>query len=268
MPLRGKLPLVVRALLIRGMLVGVLAGLLVFGFGRVFGEPQVDRAIGFETALIEAKAKAEAAKGIPVAEEPELVSRKVQAGLGLFTGVMVYATAFGGLFALVFAVADRRVVTLRPRAVSALLAASGFVAVYVVPNLKYPANPPAVGDPDTIRQRTALYFLMLAFSVAAMVGAAVLRKRLAARNGEWSAALMAAASYLIAVIVAASVLPGINEVPDAFPAVVLWQFRVTSFGMQLLMWATIGLGFGALTERAIKSSRQLPAGSRMPATLR
>jgi predicted cobalt transporter CbtA len=258
----------VRALLIRGMLVGLLAGLLVFGFGKVFGEPPVDRAIGFESALDEAKAKAEAANGLHVMQEPELVSRGVQSGLGLFTGVVVYSTAFGGLFALVFAVADRRVVALRPRAVSALLAASGFIAVYLVPNLKYPANPPAVGDPDTIRQRTALYFIMLACSVAAMVGAAAARKRLAPRQGEWNAALIAAGGYLIAVIVVAGILPGIDEVPDAFPAVALWQFRVASFGMQLLMWATIGLAFGALTERAIPSSHRLQAGRRVPRTLR
>ena len=258
----------VRTLLIRGMLVGLLAGLLVFGFGKVFGEPQIDRAISFESALDEAKAKAEEAKGIHVEEEPELVSRKVQAGLGLFTGVMVYSAAFGGLFALVFAVADRRVVNLGPRTGSALLAASGFIAVYVVPNLKYPANPPSVGQPDTIGQRTALYFIMLALSVAAMIAAALLRKRLAARLGGWNAALIAAGSYLIAMIVVARILPGINEVPDEFPAVVLWQFRVASFGMQLLMWAMIGLVFGALTERAMTLSRRFPAGNHVQATLR
>jgi predicted cobalt transporter CbtA len=240
----------IRTLLIRGMLAGVLAGLVVFGFGKVFGEPPVDRAISFENALDEAKAKAEAAKGIHVEAEPELVSREVQAGLGLFTGVMVYSTAFGGLFALVFAVADRRAVALGPRATSALLAASGFIAVYVVPNLKYPANPPSIGQPDTIGHRTALYVIMLALSVAAMVGAAVLRKRLAGRQGGWNAHLIAAGAYLIAVIVVARILPGVNEVPDEFPAVVLWQFRVASFGMQLIMWATIGLVFGALAERA------------------
>jgi predicted cobalt transporter CbtA len=255
---------VVRTLLIRGMLVGLIAGLLVFGFGKILGEQQVDRAISFETALDEAKAKAEEAKGIQAVEEPQLVSRRVQAGIGLFTGVMVYSTAFGGLFALVFAVADRRVVDLGPRAVSALLATSGFIAVYVVPNLKYPANPPAIGDPDTIRQRTALYFIMLAFSVAAMVAAALLRKRLTARTGGWNAALIAAGGYLIAVIVVGSILPGINEVPDTFPALVLWQFRVASFGMQLIMWATIGLVFGALTERALSAhgSRIRTAGGK------
>ena len=246
----------VRPLLIRGMLVGILAGLLVFGFGRFFGEPQVDRAISFEAALDEAKAKAEEAKGIHVEAEPELVSRKVQAGLGLFTGVMVYSTAFGGLFALVFAAADRRAVNLGPRATSALLAASGFIAVYVVPNLKYPANPPSVGQPDTIGQRTALYFIMLALSVAAMVAAAMLRKRVAARHGAWNAALIAAGLYLIAVLVVARILPAINEVPEGFPAVVLWQFRVASFAMQLIMWTTLGLVFGALTERAFAEHGQ------------
>ena len=198
----------VRALLIRGMLVGLLAGLLVFGFGKVFGEPQVDRAIGFESALDEAKAKAEEAKGIPVVEEPELVSRRGSGGprldhrrCGLFHRVrraicpgLRRCRSPGGRS--------------RPRAVSALLAASGFIAVYVVPNLKYPANPPAVGEPETIRQRTALYFIMLAFSVAAMVGAAVLRKRLAERLGGWNAALIAAGGYLIAVIVVAAFCPG------------------------------------------------------------
>jgi predicted cobalt transporter CbtA len=241
----------VRTLLIRGMLVGILAGLLVFAFAKVFGEPQVDRAISFEAALDEANAKAHAANGIHAEEEPELVSRQVQAGLGLFTGVMVYSTAFGGLFALVFAAADRRVAELSPRAVAALLAVAGFVAVYVVPNLKYPANPPSVGQPDTIGHRTALYFIMLALSVGAMVVAAVLRKRLAARYGGWTAALAAVGFYLVAVAGPAYLLPSVNEVPEAFPAVVLWHFRVASFGMQLVMWTTLGLLFGALTERAV-----------------
>jgi hypothetical protein len=97
------------------MLVGLLASLLIFSFGTLFGEPQVDRAIRFESARDEAKAKAEEEKGMRHGEEPELVSRPVQAGWGLFTGVMVYSTAFGGLFALVFAVADRRAVDLGPR---------------------------------------------------------------------------------------------------------------------------------------------------------
>lgn len=245
----------VRTLLIRGMVVGFVAGLLVFAFGKFYGEPQVDRAITFETALDAARAKAEAAKGIHMEEAPELVSRPVQAGWGLFTGVMVYSTAFGGLFALVFAAINRRAVECGPRATAALLAAVGFVSVYLIPNLKYPANPPSVGQPETIGYRTALYFSMLALSVAAMALASVLRTRLAARHGGWTAALAAMSFYLVAMILVGSLLPAINEVPKAFPAVVLWRFRVASFGMQLIMWTTLGLVFGTLTERVWANRR-------------
>jgi predicted cobalt transporter CbtA len=62
--------------------------------------------------------------------------------------------------------------------------------------------------------------------------------------------------------VVARILPGINEVPDAFPAVVLWQFRVASFGMQLIMWATIGLAFGVLAERGLSGHGNRMANSR------
>ena len=139
------------------------------------------------TKLDEAKAHAEAqaliAKGLAAPKEepaPELVSRRVQAGIGLVTGVMIYNVAFGGLFALAFGLAYGRMGDFDPRTTAALLAALGFVAVYVVPNLKYPANPPAVGEPATIGMRTALYFSMIAISLAAMIAAGMLRLRLLA----------------------------------------------------------------------------------------
>jgi len=241
----------VRTLLVRGMLVGILAGILSFGFLKLYGEPQVDLAISFETQMDIAREAAERAKGMTVAEEPELVSRGVQAGIGLFTAVMVYCTAFGGLFALAFALAYGRVPgVFTPRAASLMLAAAGFVAIYLVPNLKYPANPPSVGDPETIGMRTALYFIMIAVSIAAMVGAIALKRLLAARFGDWNATLIVAAYYIVIVVVAGFLLPAINEVPTEFPAVVLWKFRVASMGAQLILWATLGITFGASAERA------------------
>jgi predicted cobalt transporter CbtA len=267
----------VRTLLIRGMLVGVIAGLLTFGFSKIFGEPQVDRAIAFEIHMDAAKAAhdaapgmhhtaQDAATGIHHEDEPELVSRSLQAGLGLFTGVVVYCTAFGGLFALVFAAANGRVGKCSPRAMAALLAGAGFVAIYLVPALKYPANPPAVGHPDTIDQRTALYFTMMLISVAAMVGAAMLRNMLARRHGAWSAALIAGAGYLVVVFAAQLLLPSINEVPEQFPAVLLWNFRIASLGTQAVMWTTLGLLFGWLTERAAARQRGSSRTIRFAAT--
>ena len=254
----------VGSLLLKGMLVGLVAGLLSFAFLKLVGEPQVDRAIAFETRMDEVRTKAQTddaiAKGqpMPPAEaDQELVSRPVQAGLGLLTGVGVYAIAFGGLFALVFAIVYGRMSVLGPRATSALLAGMGFVAVYVVPNLKYPANPPSVGDPETIGMRTGLYFAAVALSIAAMIGAGMLRRRLLVRLGGWNAALAAGAAYLAVMVALALLLPSVDEVPDGFPAVLLWQFRMASIGAQAILWTVLGLGFGALTERVARQDGRL-----------
>ena len=143
----------VGSLILRGLLVGFVAGLLAFGCAKFIGEPQVDRAIAFEAQM-------DAAKG--EAPDPEIVSRHVQSTIGLLTGVLVYGTAVGGLFALVFAFASGRVGRIGPRGLAALLALAGFLAVIFVPQLKYPANPPSVGDPETIGLRTELFFVMIA----------------------------------------------------------------------------------------------------------
>src|SRR5215471_7334766 len=102
----------VRALLIGGMLAGALAGLLSSGFAWVFGEPQVDFAIGFEQHLRAV---------VGEAPEPELVSRAVQSNAGLLTGILVYSSALGGIFSVVFACAYGRVGRLSPRATAAMV---------------------------------------------------------------------------------------------------------------------------------------------------
>jgi hypothetical protein len=244
------------SLLWRGMVVGFVAALLSFGLVKVVGEPAVDRAIAFESAMDEAKAKAEhdaaVARGEnppPVEEEPELVSRPVQAGIGLFTGVTTYSIAFGGLFALAFAICYGRIGDWSPRVTAAVVALSGFLAVYAVPILKYPANPPSIGNPDTIGLRTAIYFGMILLSLGAMIVAWNVRNRLLEQHGAWNATLLAAAVYLIAVVIFALAMPPLDEVPEGFPAVVLWQFRMASLGAQAIMWTVLGLGFGAWVQR-------------------
>ena len=236
-------------LLACGMLLGLVAGLVSFGFLKLAGEPSVERAIAFESAMEQAKTDEAKAKGLPAPLEPELVSRPVQAGLGLLTAVAVYGTAFGGLFSLAFALAHRRMGHFGARATSALLAAAGFVSVYLVPMLKYPANPPSVGLAETIDMRTSLYFAMILISLAAMIAAGMLRLRLNARFGHWNAALIAAGAYIVVVSAVAMALPDVNEVPEGFPATVLWQFRIASLGGQAIMWGALGLLFGIAAER-------------------
>ncbi len=253
-------------LLVRGMIVGLFAALLAFGFAKVYGEPPTERAIAFETTMDSATdAATDAAKdgagtadaaAMPPAQshaasEPELFSRATQSGLGLFTGLMVYGTAFGGLFALVFAFAWGRMGRLGPRGTAAMLALLTFIAVILVPGLKYPPNPPSVGEADTIMLRTQLYFAMLVLSALGMVLAVWVANRLRAQFGVWTATILAGAALVAGLAVVTWALPGIDEVPEGFPASLLWQFRIAAWGIQAVLWAGIGLGFGIAAEQVL-----------------
>ena len=235
----------VRALLVRGMLAGLLAGVLAFGFARVFGEPQLAVALGAE-----AHEHHHMPGGMPGAvPEPELVNRRVQSTIGLATGIVVYAAALGGVFALVFAYAYRRIGNFGPRATAALLALIGFVTLILVPQLKYPANPPPIGDPSTIGSRTAVYFTMLALSVIAAVAAVSTARSLVRRVGAWNGGTIGAVAYLFVIAAAMTVLPSVDEVPADFSATLLWQFRLASLGIEAVLWTALGLLFGGFAER-------------------
>ncbi|MYS83223.1 CbtA family protein [Embleya scabrispora] len=246
----------VRNLLIRGMLTGVLAGVLAWVFAWVFGEPEVRNAIAFE------EHEASAHGDHP---EEEIVSRGVQSTIGMLTGVGVYGIAIGGLFALVFAFAYGRIGPFGPRATAGLLALLGFVTVIVVPFLKYPANPPAVGDPDTIGRRTALYFGMLALSVLSAAASVLLARRLTPRLGVENAVPLAVAAFVVAVGVVMWAMPTVNEIPAEFSAVVVWRFRVASLGIHTVIWTTFGLVFGLLAERVLFPAADPRPDSRVPA---
>lgn len=241
----------VRALLIRGMLAGALAGLLAFGFAWIFGEPQVDLAISSEQHM---HAMAGEAPG------PELVSRAAQSTAGLSTGILVYGCALGGIFALAFAYAYGRIGRLSPRATAALIAVLGFVTLILVPQIKYPANPPSIGNPETIGSRTALYFTMIALSVIAVVTAASTGRQLARRLGTWNSAVVAGAAYVIVITAAMLILPPVNEVPSDFSATTLWGFRLASLGVEAVLWTALGLAFGVLAERLLIARATSPMG--------
>ncbi|ONI87574.1 hypothetical protein ALI144C_09335 [Actinosynnema sp. ALI-1.44] len=243
-------------LLVRGMIAGLLAAVLAFVFASVFGEPQVDNAIAVEESA--APPEAEAGHDHGGAEE-EVVSRGVQSTAGLAVATGAYGLAFGGLFALAFAFAYGRIGNLSARATAAVVGAGAFLAVYFVPFLKYPANPPAVGQSGTIDERTTTYFVLVLISVVVAVLATVLARRLEPRLGGWNSALVGVLGYVVVLAVAAALLPKINEVPGGFPASLLWNFRVASVGTQLVLWAGIALLFGALTERHARRVAQMGA---------
>jgi predicted cobalt transporter CbtA len=247
-----------KRIIARGLLAGAIAGVLAFVFARIFVEPVIGRAVGFEDG------RGELPHSHGVHEHgAELFTRGVQANVGMGFGVLAFSVAMGALFAVAFAVAYRRVGALGPRMLSVSLAAAAFGNVYLVPFLKYPPNPPAVGHGETIRERTGLYLLMVALSVALAVAALLLGRRLSARMGGWGATLSAVGAYVVAIAVVMLVLPTVAETPGpmlndtgaivnpGFPADDLYDFRLYSLGTQLVLWATIGLVFAALAGRLL-----------------
>ncbi|GBR52191.1 hypothetical protein CSR02_10090 [Acetobacter pomorum] len=229
-------------LLARGMVAGILAALLSFVFAKIFGEPQVGLAIAFEAAQ-------DAAAG--AAPEPELVSRGVQASWGLLTAVLMYGAAYGGIFSIVFAFAYQRLAALSPRSMALLLAGVGFLTFVLIPDLKYPPNPPAVGQEETIGLRTEMYFAMVGLSIAISMISLLVGRALSHVVGYWNGAVCGIALGIVLVAVVQFGLPDINEVPDNFPAVILWRFREASIGMQIVLWSVLGVVFGALAEKCL-----------------
>ncbi|WP_020186316.1 CbtA family protein [Methylopila sp. 73B] len=231
-------------LLLKGMLAGLIAGLLTFCVAKIYGEPWVERAIAYE----EQQAVAESASAGADEAEVEIVSRETQAGIGLLTGVLVYGAAVGGLFALAFAVANGRLGALDPQGLSLLLAAAAFVALVAVPMLKYPPNPPAVGSGDTIGARTELYFIAVGISLLAATAALMIAERLRAGLGGWSAAFAGSAVFLAATGLLLLGLPAVNEIPENYSAETVWNFRVASFAGLAVFWCALGVVFGLLAS--------------------
>lgn len=235
----------VRTLLVRGMLAGLLAGLLAFVVARLLGEGPLSAGIAFEEA------------GAAADGSPEPVSRTVQASLGLGIGTVVLGVALGGLFALAYAVAQGRLGSLGPRGTALLVSGCAFLAVYLLPGLKYPPNPPGSTASDSVGFRTGWYVVLVLVSLAVVIGALVAARGLTPRAGTWNASLLAGAGAVVVLATAYLVLPSVDEIPAGFPAGVVWDFRLASAATQLTLWATIGLAFGALTERSLRGAPEL-----------
>jgi hypothetical protein len=232
-----------KRIIARGLLAGAIGSVAAFVFARTFVEPVITQAIAYEEAQ-----EAGQEHGV------ELFTRGVQATIGMGFGVLAFGVAMGALFAVAYCIAYGRVGIESPRLLSVLLAGGMFLSLYVIPFLKYPANPPAVGLDETIRQRTLLYLMMVVLSAVLLVGAVWLGRNLLERYGAWSATLIAGAAYVVAVAVVLLVLPTIDETPEGFPADVLYEFRLYSLGTQFVLWAMIAVVFGSMVQRLLGES--------------
>ncbi len=260
-----------RTFLVHGLVAGLVAGFAAFLVAYVVAEPQIDAAIAIEEAgsaesehthddgTAHSHEHGEEAGPTHSHGEDAEVSRTTQSTWGLATGTVLMGAVLGGGTALAAAFALGRLGTLSARGSTALVVGLGFVATALVPFLKYPATPPAVGDGDTIGERTALYFGFWALSLVAMVGAVVVARRLLGRTGGFEAVVAGAVAYLVVVVAAGVALPTVDEVGD-FPADTLWYFRRASIVTVASLWAVLAVVLtwlvGRDADRAAEAARR------------
>lgn len=240
-----------RAFLIRGLLAGLLAGLAAFAIAYVVGEPHVDRAIAIEeSGVTSADHHGDVDGAVPAHshDDAAAVSRQDQSTWGLATGTVTIGVTIGGILALVAAAVVGRIGQLSPGASTALMGVIGYASVVLIPFLKYPATPPAVGSGDTIGARTALYFTFLVVSVVAAAACTVLSTKLLEFRGVQGAVLTGAGTYVAVVAAASALMPTIDEIGD-FPGDVLWDFRLASLITLTALWATVTVVLTALIRR-------------------
>ncbi len=227
----------------RGMAAGLLAGLLAGLFAFFIGEPSVDAAIRIE----------EAASGGHGGEE---VFTRTTQKVGLFFATGVFGVMVGGLFGMAYAYFRGRLASDSDWYRSLSLAGAVFAGAFLIPYVKYPANPPTVGDPATIGERTAAYFAVVALSLLVVLAAWYASRRL--RERGISAPVRQVAVGLGVAVAVGVMLVAFPAAPDPgeFPSGLLWSFRLSSLGAQVVFWAGLGVVFGLLCERANRRSRR------------
>jgi hypothetical protein len=216
----------------RGVAAGLLAGLAAGLFAYFFGEPHVDRALALESGNA----------------FNQVVDRPTQR-LGLVVAVALYGASVGAVFGLAFASLRDRMAAPDDWTRSLRLSAALFAGLFFLPFLRYPADPPGTGDPSNIGVRTVVYLVTVAVCVAAVfVAWSVARTLREGGTGKPARQALVGAGMVVVLAAFFATMPPATS-PGDFPGDVLWDFRVSAVGTQAVLWAGLGVVFGALCER-------------------
>jgi predicted cobalt transporter CbtA len=238
----GALRGVLRSAIVAGLIAGALAAM----FHQVLTEPVIDRAIAAEEAR-------EAAQPGQAHEEP-VVSRRGQK-IGLVVGLLLYGAIWGLLVGIGIHLARGWAPpewSLGRRGLTIAGLAGWSVAFF--PFLKYPANPPGVGEPETIGYRQALYLGFIVLAVLGLTLTAALRRRLRATTRGMGAWLAPAIFYAIWALGLYALMPP-NPDPVHLSEAIVRPFRALSLAGLVIFWVGLGLGFALLARAAVGPPR-------------
>jgi predicted cobalt transporter CbtA len=220
------------------LLAGLAAALVVSVFHLIVTEPVIDQAIGLEEQMNPSHGD----------EEP-IVSREMQKA-GLVLGLLLYGAILALLYGVVYHLTQGWLPATTAWGRGLLLAVMGYLSVALLPFLKYPANPPGVGDPETISFRQGLYVGLLVLSVAAVWLAAAIARFLRTRGASNVVAWLSALGFIVVFGAVAFALLPANPDPVEMPSDLLAVFRTLSLVGLTLFWAVLGIAFAALSRRS------------------
>lgn len=229
-----------------GAIAGALGGLALALFLLVAGESTIDDAI----ALEDAQRAHEHVGDRPSTRATDEVFTRGEQKLGGALGTVLAGVSFGCVFGIVFAAVRHRLPGRDDWQRALWLGGAAWLSVHLVPALKYPPNPPAVGNPDTVGERTMQYLLMIGVAIAALA----LAWRIAIALHALAAHVrlpVAGAAWFAVVIVAMVVFPPEPDEVNA-PAQLVWHFREKALAGSAVSWAVTACVFGTLLIRAAR----------------
>lgn len=217
---------------------GFLAG-LVHGLVNVaLVEPYLDAAIGIENQRMFAEGQA---KDTPQFWKQYTDYRTWQKEGSIIAGAIL-GTATGGLFGLVFAYSRNSLPSQNDIKKALVLAAIMWAVLYFIPFLKYPANPPTVGEPDSITLRASTYAIFVASSGLGALGFAILYKKLHSKKP------IALAGYAALMGLLFVIMP---QNPDKIstPIEIVNGFRIVSVITMTIYWIANAVILGWLWKK-------------------
>jgi predicted cobalt transporter CbtA len=225
---------------------GVIAGIILAFLNLGIVEPYIDKAIGLEVAK-----QVSSGKKVNMAE---LIDYRYWQKAGAFVGGAIYGAGLASLFGVIFIFARNKLPGKNNKQKALLLAAVMWFVLYFVVALKYPANPPAVGDPETIYYREALYVGYIMISGFAALGLAVTWKRIPINSKKIVIPLMYAAIMVTAYLV----MPP-NPDKIEIPMDLIQTFRILSALTIGVFWAILGIVFGSLWDKFLSREQMMTA---------
>ena len=221
------------------LLSGAFAGFIhgVVNFAIV--EPYLDQAIGIENQNLFASGDEE--------DTPQFWAeydgyRDWQKSGQILAGIIL-GVSMGSLFGIVFALSRSSLPGSNNVKKSVILACVMWFTLVFIPFLKYPANPPTVGDGDTVVLRSILYLSFIAISGIGAVLFYQASKKL--KGNKKFAALI---GYGVFITIAFVAMP---ENPDEItaPMSLVNEFRLMSILGILSYWISIGIILGLFWHR-------------------